>query len=218
MLGVWLVVVLVHALIVAPWSASPMVAKLLPVDSANSDPTFRAFRQRLLEAVDAKDADFLLSVVHPQIYFSFGPAVPGRQGFVKEWGLDRPATSEIWDELRPVLSLGVVMTEPGHACAPYVSCLWPESYDPFDYAAVTVRGLAVRERPSRQGKVIDRLSFDLVRVIRTGLRPEEWQEIVTPSGKRGYVSVRFVRSPVDLRASFAYIEGRWLITTLVAGD
>ncbi len=37
-------------------------------------------------------------------------------------------------------------------------------------------------------------------------------------GKKGYVSVKFVRSPIDYRACFEKKNGKWKMNTFVAGD
>jgi hypothetical protein len=37
-------------------------------------------------------------------------------------------------------------------------------------------------------------------------------------GQQGYIASAYVRSPLDYRIVFEKRQGRWLITTLVAGD
>jgi hypothetical protein len=39
-----------------------------------------------------------------------------------------------------------------------------------------------------------------------------------PDGRAGFVDSRFVRSPIDYRAAFARIDGRWQMTLFLAGD
>src|SRR5258706_126988 len=79
--------------------------RLPPVDRCAPDPSFVAFRSQLRAAVARRDGVWLLSIAAPDIEYSFGDT-PGRAGFARVWGLNRPATSRIWRELGEVLRLG----------------------------------------------------------------------------------------------------------------
>jgi hypothetical protein len=48
--------------------------------------------------------------------------------------------------------------------------------------------------------------------------PEEWQRVRTAGGRTGYVSARYLRSPIDHRALFEFRAGRWWLVAYVAGD
>jgi hypothetical protein len=37
-------------------------------------------------------------------------------------------------------------------------------------------------------------------------------------GRQGYVHSRYLRSPIDYRASFTLIDGQWRMTSSIAGD
>ena len=46
----------------------------------------------------------------------------------------------------------------------------------------------------------------------------EWTRIKLRDGRTGYISSRYVRSPIDYRAVFNKMDGRWRMTAFVAGD
>jgi hypothetical protein len=41
---------------------------------------------------------------------------------------------------------------------------------------------------------------------------------VLPGGRRGFVHAAYARSPVDYRAYFTRVDGRWQLTLFLAGD
>jgi hypothetical protein len=45
-----------------------------------------------------------------------------------------------------------------------------------------------------------------------------WEHVTTPDGRSGFVSARYLRSPIDHRAMFAYQDGRWWLMAYLAGD
>ncbi len=77
--------------------------RLAPSDEGKNDPSFHAFRQKLLEAISRKDAKFLLSIVDPNIQISFG-GEEGIRAFREVWKPD-DVNSEVWDTLAQLLRL-----------------------------------------------------------------------------------------------------------------
>ncbi|HKG21073.1 MAG TPA: SH3 domain-containing protein [Blastocatellia bacterium] len=195
--------------------------KLLPVDEAYKDKTFLAFRDRLLEAAKNRDSKFVMSAVHSRIRNSFGDS-GGVGEFRKKWKPERP-DSELWDTLVEILSLGGAFRNAGKGSdfwAPYVFSSFPEDMDSFEYVAVTGENVNVRQKADPASPVISILSYDLVKAPEglSGKKAGDWVKIVLPGGKDGFVSARFLRSPVDYRASFTRVKGRWMMSALVAGD
>ena len=47
---------------------------------------------------------------------------------------------------------------------------------------------------------------------------ESWRAVRLPDGRAGFVDRRYLRSPIDYRAAFARIDGRWQMTLFLAGD
>jgi hypothetical protein len=87
----------------------------------------------------------------------------------------------------------------------------------------------LRERPDGEARVIDRLSYNIVKIDeaaaikrKTGPKEDdwvyEWHKIETLGGKKGWVKAEYVRSAVDYRAGFEKKKGVWKMTFFVAGD
>lgn len=210
-------------------SCLPCVAqqgKLLPVDDSGKSPSFKAFRNKLLEAIKARDADFLLDALDPDIKNSFG-GNGGVAEFQEVWHPEDPE-SDVWEELEEILSLGVVLegsVEKGYFSAPYVFQGFPDEYDAFDYGAVVRKDAVLRERPESNSAVVARLTYNIVKLVEwlpDAGQPEcrtcGWYRIETLGGVTGYMSRRDARSPIDYRAIFHFRDGKWKMTAFVAGD
>jgi hypothetical protein len=159
--------------------------------------------------------------VHPQIRNSFGDD-GGIKEFRKKWKPESP-DSELWDTLVEILRLGGSFRDAGKGrdfWAPYVYSNFPEDVDAFEYVAVTGENVNVRQKPDPASAVVSTLSYDLVKAPEGPPqgRAGDWVRVVTPGGKEGFVSRRFLRSPVDYRAGFTKVKGRWMMSALVAGD
>lgn len=198
-------------------------AKLYPVDESAKDASFKAFRDKLLDAAKMRDRQFILSILDPKIQVSFG-GDGGVKDFQQHWKLDQP-DSKLWDELITILSLGGTFSKapPREFCAPYVYTRFPDQYDPFEYSAITGSNVVVRARPNPASAAVTSLSYDIVKLDVDPAKGEQngtpgWIKIITPKGQRGYVSSKYIRSPVDYRACFRKVRGKWLMTFLVAGD
>ena len=202
-------------------------AKLYPVDEAAKDPSLVAFRYKLIQAAKTRDLNFVLSVLDPKIKNSFG-GNDGIEGFKRIWEPAKPETG-LWLTLLKVLSMGGSFyrhnPEWGFA-APYVHSRWPSDFDPYDYAAITGRNVNIRAAPNASAPVLARLSCDIVKL--EGYLPGEdeivgaqeavWVKIKTQAGQIGYVSRRFIYSPISHRVRFVKREGKWWIISLLAGD
>lgn len=206
--------------------ATAQSRKLYPADKAAEDAAFLKFRQSLRAAVRRRDKEFVLSVLDPQIQLSFG-GHKGIEDFKQMWKIDRP-DSRLWSELETILSMGgsfTVVDGKRNFVAPYVTSLWPNDLDGFEYVAITGKDVRVRERPGLKEPVVATLSYD---IVKTGSQTVEelerkidghtWRKIIAPGGKTGYVAEKFVRSPIDYRAYFERKNGRWVLAALIAGD
>lgn len=211
---------LVAALAVFIAPATARERKLYPVDDGQKDASFNSFRERLLKAARERDRKHLLSIIDPKIKWSFG-GDDGVAGFRRHWKLDGD-DSELWGELTNVLSLGgTFSTSRGRRefWAPYTFSRFPDDLDAFEYAAVTGKDVRVRAKPNTDAPVVANLSYDLVKAE----FPEKggaggWAKVTIPGGKQGYVAKNFLRSPVDYRACFRNVKGKWLMTVFIAGD
>lgn len=188
----------------------------LPVDQAASQPDFFTFRAHLQAAIARRDAAALLAVVHKRIKNSFG-GDDGVEEFKKKWKPEG-SPSDLWKELGTALALGGSFDREGRFIAPYVYSRWPEKTDSFENLAIVGVNVRVRESPRNDSATVDSLSFVIVPLLREQKEHEGWTVIRRRNGKPGYVASQYARSPIDYRAIFARIDGRWQLTTFVAGD
>ena len=197
-------------------SAPPL--QLLPIDEASQRPDFFSFRAHLQAAVARHDVDAVLAIVHPTIKNSFG-GDDGLEGFRRLW---RPAESDstLWTELGMVLALGGTFDAEDSFTAPYVFSKWPNQIDSFEHVVLIASDVRIREAPRADAATLTSLSFAILPVPRQpGLAEEEgWTPVEIDGGKVGYVSSRLARSPIDYRARFSKIAGRWQLVFFLAGD
>jgi len=181
----------------------PPPPKLYPIDESHLDPSFAEFKTRLLEAVERRDLDFLLSI---------GPKRLKRNWKAREW-----------QELRDILSLGAVRVSYGF-CAPYVSIKFPYALNAFESVVITASDVPIRAEPKSTAPIIEHLSYDIVKYLwRGGWETVEgesymWYRIQTPSGETGYAWGKYVTSPLDTSACFDKTDGQWLMTSWSGGD
>ncbi len=202
-------------------NVSAQVAKLYPVDEAAKEPAFFTFRARLIQAVQRRDAPYLLTILSPKIQTSFG-GDGGIEEFKTMWKPERPQ-SEVWPELAKVLSLGGAFDKDGIFEAPYISAKWPEDQDGFALGAIIGDNVRVRAAPQISSSIMRQLSFDIVEVPdwqtnKARGEKRDWIKVKLSDGQSGYVAEEFIRSPIAYRAGFAKEEGRWVVTFFIAGD
>lgn len=182
-------------------------------DEASLDSTFEAFRTQLQAAVARRDRKFLLDAISPEIKVDFA-GEGGRKAFIEHWKLDSPGTT-VWKELAALLRLGAARTG-DQFVAPYLFQRFPGDVDEFSHVVVIRAEAPLRAAARPDASVIAKLSSEIVKLV-----SEErgaWWHVRTESGKTGWLSREDARSPLDYRAFFEKRNGRWLITTLVAGD
>ena len=205
----------VVALLVTTGSLAAAGTQLLPVDEASRRPDFFSFRAGVQRAIAQRDSAALLAVVHPQIRNSFGPD-DGIDNFRLMWRTDTPE-SEIWTELGTVLALGGSFHGDDTFVAPYVFSKWPDQFNAFEHVAVIGADVRVRSKPSADAAAVSRVSFEILPVAQPA-DSAEWTAVSLEGGSTGYISSRYVRSPVDYRAIFRFADGQWKLVTFVAGD
>jgi len=207
------------------FSLSFAQAKLLPPKTAIFDNSLSKFLKDLSKAVENEDTPFIVNHLAEEIMVSFG-GDGGIQEFKEYWTLDKD-TSELWEELKKIMTLGGGPYEGiERYTLPYVFTQWPddESFDAFEYAAITGSNVNVRDLPSVEGsKVLGQFSYDIVKINYEKTHPEYedtgWYYVESSTGDlEGYVYGFYVRSPIDYRLGLEKMEGEWKITYLVAGD
>jgi hypothetical protein len=210
-----------------PSQARQQAHKLYPVDEASKDPSFKAFRDALIDAVKRRDIQFILNAIAPDILNDFGGG-NGIEEFKATWKLTRVSESRLWTELDAVLSMGgTFQTEGGKKSfwAPYVYSAWPDDFDCGEEAqcyAITAENVNVRREPASNAPIVASLSYDIVRGKSEDPASvklhQGWTLITVPGGSTGWVATKYTRSQLDYRAGFTKVKGRWLMTALIAGD
>lgn len=215
-----------------PMMGIAQIAQIIPVDEAQQDPELLEFRDRLLEAVVARDVDYIVSISHPDITLDFGGGA-GRDTLRQRLGGDGPVYSEdeygdetaqyredLWLGFESALRLGGIYDadEPGFVAPHYFAADTGDlHYDAFFTDFIVTDNVAVRDRPNRYGTVIDRLDYELVERLEGG-EGTSYGKVALEGGRSGYVHRDLLRSVVDYRALFAKIDGKWMMTVLIAGD
>jgi hypothetical protein len=202
------------------------------VDEAKKDPSFFAFREKLIAAAKKKDSKYLLSIVDPNIKNGFG-GEDGISEFRSRWDFGGPDNGDFWVEFLPVITNGgsFLKTTPKTSgknsifFAPYVFQAFPEDLDVFKHSVVIGKNVNLRKDGKADAPVIAVLSYNIVMVDeensiegrgKDGVM--DWYAVETLGGKKGFVKAEYVRSPVNFRAGFEKIKGEWKMTIFVAGD
>jgi len=187
--------------------------RFAPHDDCAQVPGAAAFRASLLQAVDARDGNALAALAADDIRLDFGDG--GGIAELRErladpdWGL--------WGELGEVLRLGCAANEQGGITIPWIADQDLAGRDPFSSMLVTGEAVPVRSAPDPAAVPIRVISWDLVQI--ESLRPDAaFQQVELPDGRRGFVATTSLRSPVDYRLTASSRNGKWSITSFVAGD
>lgn len=189
---------------------------LMPRDEAALLPGFFSFRAQLIAAIARRDAAALMAVVDSDIKNGFG-GDDGKAAFEREWKPSAP-DSRVWEVLATVLALGGSRAGDEGFIAPYIHSSWPNGVDGFEHVAVIGERVRVRRAPSADAEEIAHVSFEVLARGKDDKAPEDWTSVTLSNGQSGYISSRFVRSPIDYRAFFSRKEGRWWMVMLLAGD
>ena len=200
--------------------------QVLPVDEGKMNASFKSFREKLIQAVEKRDVKYVVGILDPAIVNSFG-GNGGIKEFKKVWKIDSP-TSELWNELLIVLKGGGSFFKKENNnlfCAPYSFKQFPEDLDAFEYQLIFDNNVNLRARPDLKAGTVAQLSYNVVKVDYENSVADKnkvgeylWLKVETLGGKKGFVSAKFVRGPVDYRACFEKKNGKWKMITFVAGD
>lgn len=195
-----------------------------PIDEAAQDKSFLAFRVQLVKAAKKRDAKFVLSIVDANIKNGFG-GNDGIAEFKKFWKINE-AKSEFWDEFLPVVQNGGTFTIEGKTkifFAPYSFNAFPDDLDAFNHSVIFGSNVNLRSKADKNASIVGSFSYNIVEILdsvkdASDINKTAWYEVKTLGGKQGFVSADFVRSPIDYRAGFEKINGKWKMTIFVAGD
>ncbi|MEO6256550.1 MAG: SH3 domain-containing protein [Sphingomicrobium sp.] len=189
-------------------------ARLPPIDQCATDRSFVAFRAALERTIARRDAAALLKVVADDIQASLG-GDSGKADFIALWGLKRPLSSKVWDELGSALRIGCSLRG-GVATAPWMADQLGGDRDAFE-TRIALPGAVLRKRPSERSPAIARLDWHVL-TLSGPWNGGAWVKVTLDDGRGGYVRDALARSPIDYRAWFRKRRGRWQMEGFLAGD
>jgi hypothetical protein len=199
---------------------------LKPVDEADKDASFKLFRDKLIDAVERRNAKYVLSILDPKIKNGFGGS-DGVANFKKIWKINNPK-SELWGKLLFVLTNGGAFTQEGGSktfTAPYFYSNFPDDLDAFEYGAVFGKNIKLRRKAEYATSYVAILNHNIVKVDYQNSvkypgdsRKYAWLKVETLDGKSGFIRGSFFYSPIDYRAAFEKKRGLWKMTFFLAGD
>ncbi len=215
-IGSWLLAAFVVAM-------APLNQRVPPKDEGASDPSFVAFRTKLVAAAEACDQAVLWSLVADDFGGIEGvrSLKEARTYFESQRRDQQTPTLPVCRELARALRLGTA-AEPQHAyCAPYALCAWAWGAGPGEGVAAG-REAVVRRQPHESAAAVDTLSYEVIEVCRYTVRDgpcegvpdstEGWFAVVSPRGKVGYLKWEDLLIPSgNYQFKFAYRSAGWRV-------
>ena len=171
------------------------------------------FRERLVAAIEARDADALVALAADDIQLDFG----GGEGSAELRTRLEDESGNLWDELDALPALGCAANEQGGITIPWYFDQDLGEADPTASMLVMGEDVPVLTERKATADRLDVISWDLVEAV--SFDPESpFQEIKLADGRTGFVATDKLRSVMDYRLIASSRNGRWRITTLIAGD
>ena len=201
--------------IVAPGAQPTPFAKgeWAPRDECNAVEGAGEFRVRLAEAVRLRDADALVALAADDVMLDFG----GGAGADELKSRLSDPQYKLWEELDELLQLGCAANEEGGITMPW---LWAQDTgidDPYVTLLVTGEDVEVKTQPRASAERLDVVSWDLVEA--ESYNPDAaYQEIKVADGGTGFIDTEHLRSVIDYRLIASSRNGKWSITSFIAGD
>ena len=213
---IWSLILVVTVASGAAWSQE---RKLPPIDEGAGDVSWLRFKKRLMDAIERRDKQFLLSILDKNVRNQDARA-RGIAHFRKQWELDTE-DSPLWRELAAALQLGGAYIQrdrgPRELCAPYLLGRWPDDVEPFKHGVVISRDTPVQAEPSSASAAIGTLSYDIVNVIdwevddKARDAKQKWVRI-RYRNRDGYIPEEQIRSPIEQAACFVKSGNGWRMT------
>lgn len=196
---------------------------------------FTQFRQRFLESVKRRDANFIRAISTPQTQWSLGGKID-----IETYKID-DSDANFWQAMEKAVGAGCTI-EPNANVAEKDSDseVWvcPDmALNPISNAAgqaqVAILGenVNVRSQPNTTSDIVVVLSKELVQFDTetfTNLPVKEqeslngiegWTPVILNDGKRGWIQNRFVYYEIrDYRASFVRSRGQWRLRYFLRGQ
>ncbi len=192
-----------------PLSSGPYA----PRDTCGDLPGAADFRQKLAEAVMARDTDAFAALAAEDIKLDFGGGT-GRAELKKRLN---GKNWMLWDELDQLLDLGCAANQQGGLTIPWYFEQHIDKVDSMNGMLVTGEKVPLLSDPDAKGKPVRTISWDVVTL--SSLKPDDpFQHVTTTDGAAGYVATDKLRSLLDYRLLATRRNGKWSIVSLVSGD
>ena len=206
--------------IVAP-SAQPTPlakGKWAPRDTCDELEGAGLFRRQLAAAIAARDADVLAVLAAEDVKLDFGGG-EGRAELRRRLADD---SLGLWDELDALMALGCSANKQGGITIPWYFDQEMGQLDPFDTFVVSGEDVPLRSGPAADAPIVKRLSWDVVVQWRNQENPDflqvRWTDAEGGEPVEGYIDRDSLRSVIDYRLIASSRNGRWRITSFIAGD
>lgn len=192
-----------------PFSQGPYA----PRDACGDLPGADDFREKLAEAVMARDTDALVALAAEDIKLDFGGGT-GRAELKKRLNSKKWM---LWDELDQLLALGCADNQQGGITLPWYFEQHIDKVDPTSGMLVAGEQVPLLAAPDAKGKPLELISWDVVTL--STLKPDDpVQHVTTLKGTQGYIATDKLRSLLDYRLLATSRNGKWSIVSLVSGD
>lgn len=194
--------------------AQPLApGRFAPRNECSDLPGADQFRSEVSSAVQRRDANALAALAAEDIKLDFG----GGSGAVQlhERLADQQGT--VWQEFDELLSLGCSANAQGGITIPWVADQELQVADPAMAMLVMGEDVPVRESPDEAAPVVSVLSWDVVTL--EAFQPgAPFQHVKLPDDTLGFIRSDELRSMLDYRLTASSRNGRWSITSFLAGD
>lgn len=185
-----------------------------PRDECATLPGAIEFREQLNKVVADRDIEGLIALVANDVRLNFGGGAGANLLRSQLMQSDR----SLWDELDEMLALGCAKNGQGGITIPWYFEQDFGSIDPM--AGMLVRGenVPLMSAPDGDSDELRKLSWDVVELT-DGFQPTApFQKVKLPDRTAGYIETGSLRSLIDYRLIASSRNGKWSITSLIAGD
>jgi hypothetical protein len=194
---------------VAPLAQGPYA----PQDDCATVAGADTFRQLLAAAVRKRDTDALIALAADDIKLDFG----GGAGSAELRKRLNDKAWDLWNELDELMALGCAANGEGGITIPWYFGQDLGDVDPVSGWIVTGEKVPVLAAPDPGSKALATISWDVVEIA--ALDPErKYQQVELPDKETGFIATDKLRSVIDYRLIASSRNGRWRITSFIAGD
>jgi hypothetical protein len=125
---------------------------------------------------------------------------------------------DLWDELATLVTLGCAKSEGGGITLPWYFAQDFGELDVLNAIIVMGEKVPLRETAEPAGKVLAPVSWDAVTLV-GGFKPDAaFHRVKTRDGKVGFIAADKLRPLAGYRVIASSRDGKWSMTSLIAGD